>query len=330
MQLPPTLHHAIQASLQGTAHAELQKAAAALSERYRAEHGAAARPSRYVATPLAALAYAAYRMPATYAAVCSALSALAARLPDWQPRSLLDVGAGLGAALWASATTWENLEHAELIESSPAMLHLGRQLAARSSHPALGAASWYADDLLGGWERPPHDLVTATYVLGELPTTRRTQVIARLWNQSRHALLLVEPGTPQGWAIIREAREQLRAAGAYLVAPCPHQEICPLPAHDWCHFAQRVARSKIQRSVKAGELAYEDEKFAYIAVARSPGSPVHARLLRHPLIRAGHIELHLCTPGGLQQATITRSNRAAWREARAAAWGDVLGYTIQN
>lgn len=327
MQLPPALHLAIQNSLQGIAQADLQAAAASLSQRYRTGHGAADGPpsGRYVAAPLAALAYAAYRMPATYAAVCAALSALAARFPDWQPRSLLDVGAGLGAALWATATTWEDLGHAEMIESAPAMLHLGRQLAARSPHLAISSAHWHAADLLGAWHSQPHDLVTATYVLGELPVSGRTRLITQLWQQSSHALLLVEPGTPQGWAIIRAAREQLRAAGAYVVAPCPHQDGCPLAADDWCHFAQRVARTKLQRSVKGAALGYEDEKFAYIAVARRPGLPINARLLRHPQIRSGHIELRLCTPNGLRTTTITRSDREQWRVARGASWGDVIG-----
>ncbi|WP_161569172.1 small ribosomal subunit Rsm22 family protein [Candidatus Oscillochloris fontis] len=326
MQLPPALQLAIQTSLHGTPQADLHAAAAVLSQRYRAGHGAADGPpgGRYVAAPLAALAYAAYRMPATYAAVAAALAALAARLPVWHPRSLLDVGAGLGAALWASATTWEDLDHADMIESAPAMLNLGRQLAVRSPHPAVSAAHWQPTDLLGAWRSPPHDLVTATYVLGELPAAGRTRLITQLWEQSSHALLLVEPGTPQGWAIIRAAREQLRAAGAYVVAPCPHQEACPLPADDWCHFAQRVARTKLQRSVKGVELAYEDEKFAYIAVARSPATPISARLLRHPRVRSGHIELRLCTPSGLRDTIVTRSAREQWREARGASWGDVI------
>ncbi|MEI7770808.1 MAG: small ribosomal subunit Rsm22 family protein [Chloroflexales bacterium] len=326
MDLPNELRLALDAALRGSGQAaKLRAAAAALSERYRAEHGAASGPpggARYVDSPDDAAAYAAYRMPATYAAVAAAMGAMAARMPGWAPRSLLDAGAGRGAALWAAAETWDNLAAAELIEAGPAMLALGRQLAARSRHPALADAAWRRADLTAPWRAERHDLATAAYVLGELPAAARESLIDQLWAHSDHALLLVEPGTPQGWAIIRAARERLRAAGAFIIAPCPHQGECPLPADDWCHFAQRVARSKVQRAAKGADLGYEDEKFAYVAVARAQGTPISARVLRHPLARSGRIELALCAPAGLRREIITRADRERWRAARDAEWGD--------
>jgi ribosomal protein RSM22 (predicted rRNA methylase) len=324
MDLPNDLRLGLAAALRGVGQDKLRVAAATLSERYRAGH-AAAEGAGYRVGPDDALAYAAYRMPATYAAVAAALGELAARLCGWTPRSLLDAGAGLGAALWAAAATWEDLAGAELIETAPAMLALGRQLVARSHHPALAGAAWRQADLTGGWRAERHDLVTAAYVLGELPEAARGALVDQLWAQSDQALLLVEPGTPRGWAIIHAAHERLRAAGAWIIAPCPQQGACPLPAADWCHFAQRVARSKIQRATKGADLSYEDEKFCYLAVARSPGTPIQARVLRRPLIRPGRIELTLCTPTGLRAESVTRSDRERWREARAAGWGDAQG-----
>jgi ribosomal protein RSM22 (predicted rRNA methylase) len=327
MDLPNELRLALDAALRGAGQAELRAAAAALSERYRCGHGAAGGPpggARYVAGQADAAAYAAYRMPATYAAVAAAMGALAARLPGWAPRSLLDAGAGLGAALWAAGETWADLGGAELIEAAPAMLDLGKRLAARSGNPAIAAAAWRQADLTVPWRATQHDLSTATYVLGELPEAARGALVDQLWAHSGHALLLVEPGTPQGWAIIRAARERLRAAGASIVAPCPHQGACPLPDGDWCHFVQRVSRSKAQRAAKGAELGYEDEKFAYVAVARAPGTPISARVLRRPVARAGRIELALCAPDGLRRETVTRADRERWRAAKDAEWGDAL------
>ncbi|MBX0328156.1 small ribosomal subunit Rsm22 family protein, partial [Oscillochloris sp. ZM17-4] len=114
------------------------------------------------------------------------------------------------------------------------------------------------------------------------------------------------------------------AAGAWIVAPCPQQGACPLPDDDWCHFAQRIARSKAQRAAKGAELGYEDEKFAYLAVAREPGTPIGARVLRRPVARPGRIELTLCAPEGLRTETVTKGDRARWRAARDAEWGDAL------
>ncbi len=327
MDLPNELRLALDAALRGADHAELRTTSAALSQRYRAGHGAADGPPEgvgYVRNPADAAAYAAYRMPATYAAVSAAMGAIAARLPGWTPRSLLDAGTGLGAALWAATEVWENLGNVELIESEPAMLALGRQLAARSRHSALVAAVWRHADLTKSWQTTQHDLVTATYVLGELPEAARGSLVNQLWAHSSQLLLLVEPGTPQGWAIIRAAREHLRAAGAFIVAPCPHQNACPLSTDDWCHFSQRLARSKAQRASKGADRGYEDEKFAYVAVARTPGTPISARVLRRPLARPGRIELALCTPAGLRREIVTRTDRERWRMARGAEWGDAL------
>jgi ribosomal protein RSM22 (predicted rRNA methylase) len=157
-----------------------------------------------------------------------------------------------------------------------------------------------------------------------LPYDARPTLVARLWERARGAQVLIEPGTPRGWATIRAAREQLRATGAALIAPCPHQQACPLPADDWCHFSRRLARGRLHRTLKGAELGYEDEKYAYIAVARQPGQPVGARVLRHPLVRSGYIELTLCTPDGIRRLSVTRSAGATWRMARDLRWGDTL------
>jgi ribosomal protein RSM22 (predicted rRNA methylase) len=45
-------------------------------------------------------------MPATYAATAAVFAALAEVIPDFSPGSLLDVGAGTGAASWAARAQW--------------------------------------------------------------------------------------------------------------------------------------------------------------------------------------------------------------------------------
>jgi ribosomal protein RSM22 (predicted rRNA methylase) len=319
MDLPQELRLGLERELRTVDRRRLSGAAAALSDHYRAA-GRASGPL----DDAAAAAYAAARMPATYGAAAAAFRALAAGAPGFQPRTLLDAGAGTGAALWAAATTWESLDGATLLERDRAMAGLGRRLAAGARRPGLAGATWRAADLGGSWKAPPHDLVSAAYVLGELPEGARAGVVERLWAAAAGALVLIEPGTPRGWATIRAAREQLRAAGATIVAPCPHQGACPMPADDWCHFAQRIARSRAHREAKGGELGYEDEKYSYIAVSRGAAAPVAARVLRRPAVRPGRVELALCAAPGLRQVTVTRAAPTAWRAARDARWGDGL------
>jgi ribosomal protein RSM22 (predicted rRNA methylase) len=205
------------------------------------------------------------------------------------------------------------------------MIALGQRLATQADATLLREARWQQADLLSRWEAPAHDLVVAAYVLNELPEVRRAEIVDALWERATNGLLLVEPGTPAGFAVIRQARGQLLEAGGTVLAPCPHDCACPMPDDDWCHFAQRINRTRLHRAVKGGTLAYEDEKFSYVAVARRPAPPIAGRVIRHPQILPGRVVLQLCTPEGLRTTTITRGkDRAAFRQARDLRWGDAL------
>lgn len=79
-----------------------------------------------------ATAYAAYRMPATFAAVGTALAALAEVLPHWAPATHTDLGGGTGAAVWAAADTWPEPVRSTVLDWAEPALALGRDLAARA------------------------------------------------------------------------------------------------------------------------------------------------------------------------------------------------------
>ncbi|MET1028665.1 MAG: small ribosomal subunit Rsm22 family protein, partial [Dongiaceae bacterium] len=136
---------------------------------------------------------------------------------------------------------------------------------------------------------------------------------------------------------ILAARELLIAAGAELVAPCPHAAPCPLAAPDWCHFSRRVARSRLHRQVKGADVPWEDEKFIYLAVARPSiarpallGTPAAvqdppARILAPPRGTGGRIELKLCTPAGrMENRLLSKRDGAAYKAARRRDWGEML------
>ncbi len=107
--------------------------------------------------------------------------------------------------------------------------------------------------------------------------------------------------------------------------PCPHDRPCPLDGDDWCHFAVRLPRSAGHRSAKAAQAGFEDEKFAYVVTARQEVVRADARILRHPQVRGGHVRLELCAEEGLRSAVVAKSDRAAFRAARKASWGDAFG-----
>ncbi|MFE3943747.1 small ribosomal subunit Rsm22 family protein [Streptomyces sp. NPDC059118] len=267
-------------------------------------------------------AYAAYRMPATFEAVRSALAALREAAPDWAPATHTDIGGGTGAASWAVAGAWEGPRTTVLDWAEPA-LALGRELAGLSGLPALTAAEWRRARIGAGLELAPTDLVTVSYVLKELAADVRTALVDTA-AAAAQAVVVVEPGTPDGYARIIEARDRLIAAGLSVAAPCPHSEACPIePGTDWCHFSARVSRSSLHRRVKGGSLPYEDEKFSYVVATRFVARPVGARVTRKPQIRKGQVLLDLCTRDeALRRATVTKRHGELYRAARDVAWGD--------
>jgi ribosomal protein RSM22 (predicted rRNA methylase) len=315
MQLPPPLQVAVERELRRFSPAELSAAAVRLTESYRTAGGDGRVLLRGAA---AAAAYAGWRMPATFAAVSAAAAAAAHSLPDFAPQTALDLGSGSGAALWAISGRWPSLQQIHALEREAELRDLARRL--RSSVPAP-AVDWQAADLTRLTAPPAAELVVAAYVLGELSPADRHALLARVWAAGCTLLLLVEPGTPRGAAVIGAARNQLLQAGATIAAPCPHHAVCPLSGDDWCHFAQRVARPAFQRRLKGAAAPFEDEKFSYLAVTRLPVTRPAARLLRRPETAAGHIRLTLCSADGLQHTTVTRSQRDAWRAARDSDWG---------
>ncbi|MET7856390.1 small ribosomal subunit Rsm22 family protein [Streptomyces sp. NPDC005318] len=267
-------------------------------------------------------AYAAYRMPATFEAVRSALAALREAAPEWAPVTHTDIGGGTGAASWAVAGAWEGHRTTVLDWAEPA-LALGRELAGASAIEALRTADWRRARIGAGLELAPADLVTVSYVLGELTADARTGLVDTA-AAAAQAVVIVEPGTPDGYARIIEARDRLIAAGLSVAAPCPHSEACPIePGTDWCHFSVRVSRSSLHRQVKGGSLPYEDEKFSYVVATRFATEPVTARVTRKPQIRKGQVLLDLCTRDeALQRATVTKRHGELYRAARDIAWGD--------
>ncbi|AJP01776.1 rRNA methyltransferase [Streptomyces cyaneogriseus subsp. noncyanogenus] len=267
------------------------------------------------------IAYAAYRMPATFEAVRSALAALAQAAPAWAPGSHVDVGGGTGAATWAAGAVWDGARPVTVLDWAEPALALGREIAA--AHPALADVTWRRSRIGAALTLESTDLVTVSYVLNELTAPDRAALVDAAASAAQ-AVVIVEPGTPDGYARVIEARDRLVSAGFHVAAPCPHSDTCPIaPGTDWCHFSARVSRSSLHRQVKGGSLAYEDEKFSYVAAVRFPVAPAPSRVVRRPQIRKGQVLLDLCESGpALRRATVTKRHGDLYKAARDAEWGD--------
>jgi ribosomal protein RSM22 (predicted rRNA methylase) len=299
VQLPAQVKRGIEERADAVGIVAVKRAAEALSAAYREGRDTRIRSDADVA------AYLVTRMPATYAAARAALD----ELPELAVRSVLDVGAGSGAASLAARETFAGAAQFTMIERDPSLAEAAREF--------VEGARVIAGDVAGLREIPEHDLVIAAYSLGEMGW----EMVDRLWAAARVALVVIEPGTPAGSAEIARVRERLLERGANMAAPCPAAMACPLESPDWCHFAARVERSSLHRRVKGGELGYEDEKYSYVAVTREAIELSGARVVRHPRHQPGLIELELCTAAGVTRERVTKRDKERFRAARRAGWG---------
>lgn len=295
-------------------------AAARLSDAYRGRQssGAAVTGAEDVS------AYLLTRLPATYAAIARVL-AEAADIADFAPRSLLDAGAGPGTASWAAAAQFPALLKIVWLDRNRHLLEMATRLGARANHPALAGAR----ALVGSLAAPPlgdgrFDLVTAAYAVTELGDSEVVPAALGLWARCSGLFVIVEPGRPRDYARLMTVRTALLADGARMVAPCPHEKVCPLPEGDWCHFAVRLSRSRAHRQAKGASLGYEDEKFSYLIVAR-PGVALRlpaARVIKPTVVRKFEVELPLCAAGGLEDRHAPSRDGIGFKAARKLRWGD--------
>lgn len=311
MEFPSELRYAIEQLMSGQDVRALTASAEGISHRYRNESGSG---KSLVNSVRDILAYAAVRMPATFGAVSKALE-LTSEVFDVEIASVLDVGAGTGAASHA-AEMITDCGNITCLEREEGMISLGKQLM-----QARGIeAQWIRTDISAAEITQHADMVISSYCLNELSAAARKNAVMKLWNAADKLLLIVEPGTPEGFSQLREARSQLIEAGGYIAAPCPSGGECPLPQGDWCHFTARIARSKLHKQLKGGDAPYEDEKFCFLAVAKAECAG-KTRILRHPKIESGKITLHLCTTRGITDKIVTKKS-PLFKAARKSDSGD--------
>jgi ribosomal protein RSM22 (predicted rRNA methylase) len=320
--LPPDLKAGLDRLAHGTSRKSIAERAAAQSRNYRAGGG-----SHGIASTEDVLAYAFTRLPATYAAAVAVFNAARETLPMLLPRTLLDVGAGPGTAAFAAVQAFETLVDVRLIDANAGLRNLALTLMAEADSEALRRAADGQSYLHGNAltllaEMQPADLVIASYMAGEIADAELARFTKLLWRATTGTLVVIEPGTPEGHGRVLRMRGELVAAGAHVAAPCPHGRACPLQPPDWCHFAQRLPRSRDHLRIKGAEVPFEDEKFSYVVVSRGKAQSSDARVLAPPKITKATVTAKLCTEGGVVADVAPRRDADAYRRRKSWRWGD--------
>jgi len=317
--LPAWISATLQEKLENVSRSDLRSRAQAISDAYRAGDS-----SDLIRSDLDALAYAIVRMPATYAAARAALRYAIEIVSDFQPQSILDIGAGPGTASWAGIDAWPSVQQTTLIDSNQRLLALARQF-----HRAMQrdiAANIIAGDLTQALNAAPSaDVVMASYALTELTPNAPGSVLSTLWDRTNRLLVIVEPGTVDGFRRILACRNALIADGATIVAPCPHEGLCPLAdSARWCHFAARLARSRDHMIVKDAHVPFEDEKFSYLVAGKGFADIARGqRILATPKVSKAGVGLTLCAPENVEERNVPHRDKHAYKAAKRLDWGDI-------
>ena len=273
---------------------------------------------------LDAKVYSVIRYPATYKAFDSALRYSFIHLENIDISNALDVGAGSASASISLLHSLPSIKSIDLLEKEDVMIDIGDYLLSHIDHSSTSISYHKCDITKDELSSSKYDLVFSSYVLNELEKDDILPVIKKMWEATNKVMLVVEPGTPKGFEIIKMIREYLLSQNGYILAPCPHMNSCPMFSSDWCHFSTRVSRSKLHKELKGGDVPYEDEKYCYIAFSKSPCSRCENRILRHPQISSGFITLEVCSKDGFKIMKVTKKEKERFKAARKSAAGDEI------
>ena len=286
---------------------QLKQYSLELSDRYRK------RLVPFLAKREHRFAYLVTRLPATLAAITRVLR----EIPLTSIESFLDLGAGPGTGYLAAKDVFPQIGRATLLETDSVFIEIGKKL-------ITDRVEWIKQDLKEVLNFAPYDLVLLSYSIGEIPEKYWEPILKGAWSATQKAMVIIEPGTPAGFARIREIRSLLLSWGAHMIAPCPHAAACPMKEPDWCHFSQRLERNSLHKMAKEGSLGFEDEKFSYLVVSKEVVEVSGERILRPPQRRKGHTIFSLCTQEGLKNKVVSQKDKEFYKFSKKLDWGDVL------
>lgn len=163
--------------------------------------------------PRMTLAYLSQRALPAFASARAVMTEVQARVPGFNPETVLDFGAGAGSSTAASRSVWDTVGEVTAVEPSQSMTEALRSVVG-ADVPDLRVRRSLTQLLphVTGQDTPQHDLVLAHHVLSELPNDgARATAVALLWRMLRPGgiILISEFGDAFGSHTVRCARQML-------------------------------------------------------------------------------------------------------------------------
>lgn len=259
--LPETLHAVM--PLKRNHRTDLPDAVRELSQLLTTERAELARP--YWSSPRFVSAYLRYFLPWNLVRLRRLLDGMTLPEPRIDAKGkgplVVDLGSGplsFPLALWLCSEKWRKTPvRLVCVDTAPRPMELGRalfeDLANRLGEPLLWSIRLERSSLVQGLrglgEKPL--LITAGNVLNEWqgqqkgadnPLSERLGDVAEAITRSLAPggqAIMVEPGTRLGGTLTATLREEALTVGLHPLAPCPHEQPCPLIGRrdrGWCHI----------------------------------------------------------------------------------------------
>lgn len=249
--------------------------------------------------------------------------------------SVVDFGGGPGTFLFA-LSKFKTLNKYTNVEWSDAFIGVLNVLVEEflsSSIPHTHVDSISSNYLeLESQEIPTNDLCVFSYTFCECDNSLAS--ISGLVENSK-MVLIIEPGTPSGFNNIIQARDKLIEKGFSAIAPCTASNgFCPLrdSESDWCHFVERLDRSRIQKHLIKGVLGYEDEKYSYLLMSKYPiHSPARLRrsggdgkrIISRPNNTKHSVSFEICSEKSGHIVVTKRENKNKFKIVKKSIRGDL-------
>lgn len=235
-------------------------------------------------------------------------------------RRVLDVGTGMGSALWGlflSHDRWDKeLEVTAADRSRKSLVDMKDllDLFARGRRMRPLDVKLKAMDLFDErtpkqvGELPAQDLIFCSNVLNEVAKVSKNRAVSLVHKfidrlSDDGLLIVVEPALNQTSRELTLLRDEILKKGdVYVPAPCGHEGPCPLnnEPRDWCHFETAwdppALRRRFEKSLRhaSGVL-----KYSYLVFSRRPvgdATGKHRVLSDRLSERDGHFSWLLCSP----------------------------------
>lgn len=291
----------------------------------------------HIQKPSDCIAYLGLRFPATYAQIASALSQIQERVPAFQPKSVLELGCGPGTGIWAAKSVWPSLSSATGLDQEQLFLTLAEEIHYDSKMHL--DTTWVKSSILK-WitteDAKTYDLIIIANVFNELTDEERDRVLEKISARSSGIVVLVEPGTAVGNAIVQKVSSTI-APTHHLIAPYIDNTLVTSDEY-WIHFSQRLQRPEFQRRIRQSmrdsalmASDWEDAKYVYVAWGTVPEEEKIWGICIGKIEKLkGFLVVPVLTAEGIVKARVLKRNKAEYTFAKNIRWGETLDAPIQT